>query len=103
MSEPFNADTINLQNWDNFVPVRKKPIVVHACQMNLPEGFRVTTMEGPVVGKQGDYLMGGVSGEKYPCAKEIFEKSYDFVPVDSIQHGRPIDGLPPNGGNDVRS
>jgi hypothetical protein len=76
---PFDADPINLDNWDGFVPVRKKPIVVHACQMNFPEGFSVTTLEGTVVGKEGDYLMVGIDGEKYPCRQDIFEKTYDIV------------------------
>jgi hypothetical protein len=75
----FDADKITLDNWEGVVKCRKKPIVVHAVQMNLPEGFRVTTMEGVVFGKPGDYLMFGVDGEKYPCAKEIFEKSYEII------------------------
>ena len=77
--DPFDADKINLDNWDGFQQVRKRPVVVHACQMNLPEGFKVTTPEGVVTGKQGDYLMVGVEGEKYPCRKDIFEATYDVV------------------------
>lgn len=77
--EPFDADRINPANWSGFRPVRKKPITVHACQINLPEGFVVTTMEGRVVGQCGDYLMIGVRGEKYPIARGIFEESYDFM------------------------
>lgn len=75
----FNADDITLENWEGIRKCMKKPIPVHAVQLNFPEGFNVTTMEGVVHGNQGDYLMFGVSGEKYPCAKEIFEKSYDFI------------------------
>jgi hypothetical protein len=52
--------------------------------MNLPEGFSVTTLEGTVIGKPGDYLMIGIDGEKYPCAKEIFERSYDFTDEELI-------------------
>ncbi len=78
-STPFDCDRINLGNWDGFRAVKKRPIVVHACQMNLPEGFSVTTPEGVMTGQQGDYLMVGVEGEKYPCKKEIFDKTYDFV------------------------
>jgi len=79
MTEPFNADKITLGNFQGYIKCRKKPIVVTALQMNFTEGFDVTTMEGKVHGKQGDYLMFGVGGEKYPCAKEIFEKSYDII------------------------
>ncbi len=77
--KPFNADPITLDNFGGIVKCRKKPIVVHALQLNFPEGFEVTTLEGKVKGKQGDYLMFGVDGEKYPCAKHIFEKTYDVL------------------------
>ena len=75
----FNMDKATLDNWEGIFQCRKKPIIVHAVQMNLPEGFEVTTMEGKVIGKKGDYLMFGVDGEKYPCNKEIFEKTYDKI------------------------
>ena len=76
MSNPFNLDSATLSNWP-FQQVRKKPVIVHAAQINMP--FEVTTLEGKVVGKAGDYLMMGIDGEKYPCARDIFERSYDFV------------------------
>ena len=69
----INGDTFE----GEFKKCMKKPIPVHAVQIN--EGFSVTTMEGVVYGKAGDYLMIGVDGERYPCNKEIFEKSYDFI------------------------
>ncbi|OYT63025.1 hypothetical protein B6U67_03720 [Methanosarcinales archaeon ex4484_138] len=55
----------------------KKPMVVKAVQM--PDDFKVTTLEGVVYGKAGDYLMIGVEGERYPIRKEIFEKTYEWV------------------------
>jgi len=55
----------------------KKPIPVRCIQIQEP--FRVETMEGTLEGKAGDYLMIGVRGEMYPCAKEIFEETYDFI------------------------
>jgi len=73
----FNADLITLDNFEGIFKCHKKPIIVHALQLNLPEGFEVTTMEGKLKGKPRDYLMFGVNGEKYPCDKEIFEKTYD--------------------------
>jgi len=79
VTEPFDADDITLNNWEGFVECRKKPIIVHAVQMHFPEGFKVTTLEGPVIGKPGDYLMIGVNGEKYPIAKDIFEKTYNIL------------------------
>jgi hypothetical protein len=57
---------------------RKRPIIVHAKQMNEP--FRVDTLEGDYKqGRFGDYLMRGVKGELYICEKDIFEATYDWV------------------------
>lgn len=78
-TKPLNADDITLDNFEGYIKCRKKPIIITALQMNFPEGFEVTTMEGKVRGNSGDYLMFGVAGEKYPCNKEIFEKSYDII------------------------
>lgn len=77
----FDADPITVDNWEpsQFVTAIKKPIPVHALQINLPEGFKVTTRQGVVEGKPGDYLMFGAEGEKYPCDREIFEKTYTVV------------------------
>ena len=77
--EQFNADEITLDNWEGIKKCRKKPLIVHAAQLNFPEGFEVTTMEGKLSGKPGDYLMIGVDGEKYPIDKTIFEKTYNVV------------------------
>lgn len=55
----------------------KKPIPVKAVAM--PDEFEVETLEGPMRGKAGDYLLIGIKGEMYPCDKEIFEKTYEPV------------------------
>lgn len=54
----------------------KKPIPVRCIQIKEP--FEVETLEGKMKGQAGDWLMIGVNGEMYPCAKEIFEKTYDL-------------------------
>jgi hypothetical protein len=54
----------------------KKPIPVRCIQ--IEEAFEVETLEGLMKGQPGDWLMIGVNGEMYPCAKEIFEKTYDL-------------------------
>ena len=77
--EPFKADDITLDNFEGIFSCRKKPITVHALQINFPEGFWVSSKEGAHLGKPGDYLMFGIEGEKYICDKDIFEKSYDKV------------------------
>lgn len=59
-------------------PCMKRPIVVHALQIN--EEFRVESLEGDYAqGKPGDYLMTGVKGENYICDRQVFEETYDFV------------------------
>ena len=40
----------------------------------------IDTLEGCHVVCPGDWIITGVSGEKYPCKPDIFEKTYD--PVD---------------------
>jgi hypothetical protein len=60
-----------------FKQVVKKPIPVRCVQIQEP--FRVETLEGTMEGKAGDYLMIGIRGEMYPCAKEIFDETYDFI------------------------
>lgn len=63
---------------DAMKPCMKRPIVVHAVQVN--EEFRVNSLEGDYAqGKAGDYLMRGINGELYICDREIFEKTYNFV------------------------
>jgi hypothetical protein len=61
----------------NFKQAIKKPIPVRCIQMQEP--FRVETLEGIVEGKAGDYLMVGIKDEMYPCAKDIFEETYDIL------------------------
>lgn len=98
--KPFNIDQITKDNWEGVLKVRKKSLIVHAIQMNFPEGFEVTTKEGKLCGKQGDYLMIGVEGEKYPIDKAIFEKTYDILGVrssdlDSTDYYEKVTGVPP--------
>ena len=58
----------------------KKRIPIKAIQINAP--FRVQTLEGTMHGEPGDYLIQGIRGELYPCAKDIFEESYERYPVE---------------------
>lgn len=37
----------------------------------------VHTLEGPVWGEKGDYVVKGVRGEFYICQKDIFEETYE--------------------------
>jgi hypothetical protein len=77
--KPFNANKITLENFEGIVKCRKKPVIIHALQLNFPEGFIVKTKKGVRRGKKGDYLMFGVDGEKYICKEKTFKKTYDIV------------------------
>ena len=60
-----------------FIKAVKKPIPIRCFQVQEP--FKVETMEGVLEGKAGDYLMIGVRGEMYPCAKHIFDETYEVI------------------------
>lgn len=40
----------------------------------------ITTLEGEMVGRRGDWIIRGVEGEFYPCKTEYFHATYE--PVD---------------------
>jgi hypothetical protein len=62
----------------NMQPCKKKPIIVHCKQIDVP--FRVNSLEGNYKqGKAGDYLIKGIDGENYICDKAIFERTYDVL------------------------
>ena len=81
---------------------RKKPIVIEASQFVIDEKpwpagvveessywqqtshnrwrkFRIKTPEGYFQVQNGDWIITGVNGEKYPCKPDIFEKTYERV------------------------
>ena len=80
---------------------RKKPVVIDAIQWDgssetanqfIGEGFGtdweyqegtqnivIPTLEGPMIGLVGDFIIKGVKGEFYPCKPDIFELTYEAV------------------------
>lgn len=52
--------------------------------IEMPEAFVVTTKEGEMTGKPGDYLMRGPAGEMYPCDAEIFLNTYTHADPDKL-------------------
>ena len=54
---------------------RKKPIIVEAYQTN--KKMVIHTLEGDLIAQPGDWIITGVQGEKYPCAPDIFQKTYE--------------------------
>lgn len=39
----------------------------------------ISTLEGEMECKPGDYIIEGIKGEYYPCKPDIFEATYDIV------------------------
>lgn len=72
---------------------RTKPVVIEAQQFHLdtgplpfhdqavcclgPGGWYVSTLEGPLHVRDGDWIIRGVRGEFYPCPPDIFEATHE--------------------------
>lgn len=81
---------------------RKKPVIIEAVQwdgdnlgdvcalamdsareinvIGLPNnqmGIDITTLEGTMTARLGDYIIKGVKGELYPCKPDIFAATYE--------------------------
>ncbi len=80
---------------------RKRPVVIEAYQItednvdSLAEWcdgqvvdfageprIQIATLEGPLYGPPGWWIIKGVKGEFYPCDPEVFEQTYDKVDDD---------------------
>lgn len=40
-------------------------------------GLHIPTLEGLMLGTEGDWIIRGVQGELYPCKPDIFEATYE--------------------------
>lgn len=77
---------------------RKKPIVIEAFKWDESMGevggvvlydpnpsghdepfYAVKTLEGPLHVSDGDWIITGLKGERYPCKPDIFEATYEEV------------------------
>lgn len=56
---------------------QKKPVVVEAYQTDCE--IIIHTLEGDMIASQGDWIITGIHGEKYPCKPDIFEKTYEQI------------------------
>lgn len=59
------------------IRVMKRPIPTRAEQLARPE--LIQTLEGPVQGNIGDWVMTGVKGERWPISPDKFAKTYEAV------------------------
>jgi hypothetical protein len=62
------------QDWAYY---EKLPVQVKAVE--LTEEVEIHTREGVLKGYPGDFVIQGISGEVYPCGREIFFKTYKKV------------------------
>ncbi len=56
---------------------KKLPIEVDAVQCE--DERIILTLEGPMFANPGDWIITGISGERYPCKDKIFRKTYELV------------------------
>lgn len=56
---------------------RKKPIIIDAYQTK--EELIIKTLEGKMKADIGDWIITGVTGEKYPCKDHVFKLTYEKV------------------------
>jgi len=91
------------------VKYRKRPVVIEAEQYDAsaPEEVRpygvclggtagcierahVHTISGPVGIADGDWIVTGVKGEKYPCRPDVFALTYEEVVADDVPSPEPL-------------
>ena len=76
---PIEARQITIDNAEELASWSKSNIVRRPD--GSMTGMMVYTLEGTMTGAVGDYLIKGVKGEFYFCAKDIFEQTYeDYTP-----------------------
>lgn len=62
-----------------YTTIRHKPNVLKANKADYIDGEYLVTLNGLVKVNEGDWVITGVNGEKYPCDPEIFKELYDIV------------------------
>jgi hypothetical protein len=75
----------DIEVWsDDSVYVRGSKLPDYQKEMEMT----VTTLEGQVRARVGDYIIRGVRGEFYPCEKSIFEETYyEVTKEDGFNYG----------------
>lgn len=59
----------------------KKPVVIEAYQTD--KEMTIQTLEGPMHASVGDWIITGIRGEKYPCKPDVFDRTYEEVPINT--------------------
>lgn len=79
---------------------KKKPVIIEAVRYNGDVGAHeitsldlgcerdninnydilvISTLEGEMIARPGDWIIRGIKGELYPCRNDIFEATYEAV------------------------
>lgn len=81
---------------EQFIWKKQHPLLGNSEPSNIPEGvikkefidyqdpqpyykYGIETLEGFMECSDGDWIITGVQGEKYPCKPDIFELTYDKI------------------------
>lgn len=56
-----------------------RAIVFEAARFCEDGTILISTLEGEMIGRPGDFLIQGVKGEFYPCKADIFAATYEAV------------------------
>lgn len=59
----------------------KKPVVIEAYQTD--KEMVIQTLEGPMHASVGDWIITGIRGEQYPCKPDVFDRTYEEVPIET--------------------
>ena len=87
---------------------RKKPVVIEATQWhegmevegvicnpmnqpNLKGHYYVETLEGWLHVSEGDWIITGVKGEKYPCKPDVFAQTYEAGDETTVNDPETLD------------
>jgi acetylornithine/succinyldiaminopimelate/putrescine aminotransferase len=63
--------------WIVLAITQKKVFFVNAGTEDVE--LCITTLEGVMSAKRGDYIIQGIKGEIYPCKPDIFEMTYEAI------------------------
>jgi len=58
---------------------RQVELPIHVTSLGDRIELEITTLEGPVVARVGDWILCGTHGEFYPCRHDVFQAVYEVV------------------------
>lgn len=67
-----------LYSYDNTIP-ENEVAEIAACGEPVEQVPYIDTLEGKHFISEGDYIITGIKGERYPCKPDIFKQTYEAV------------------------